>query len=267
MKEPTTFTPSSSASALPASPLTNNAKPPVPALLFAATILLGAFLLFQVQPLIAKLILPWFGGSAAVWTSCMLFFQMALLGGYAYAHWVNGLAGRKQTLVHIALLAVSLLSLPILPNPRWKPLGGEDPLLRIIGLLTATVGLPYFLLSSTSPLLQSWYSRTNGGAMPYRFFALSNAGSMLGLLTYPVLIEPNLTSGVQAWMWSGSYVAFVLVCGLVAWMARDAHARVAVVTDTPDTATAAPTWRDRFIWMGLAACASALLLAVTNHIT
>src|ERR1700733_3924958 len=127
MKAPTTSTLSSSASASPASPLTNSVR--VPALLFAATILLSAFLLFQVQPLIAKLILPWFGGSAAVWTSCMLFFQMALLGGYAYAHWVNGRAGRKQTIIHAALLAVSLVSLPILPSPGWKPQGGEDPLL------------------------------------------------------------------------------------------------------------------------------------------
>lgn len=237
----------------------------MPSLFFGVTILLGAFLLFQVQPLIAKLILPWFGGSAAVWTSCMLFFQVALLGGYAYAHWVNAQPGRRQTVIHLGLLALSLLSLPILPNPAWKPHGAEDPLLRILGLLAATVGLPYFLLSSTSPLLQSWYSRSNGGAMPYRFFALSNGGSMLGLLTYPVLIEPYLTSGAQAWMWTLSYVAFVLVCASVAWMARDAHGTVTAMKDAPHAA--APSWRDRFVWMGLAACASALLLAVTNHLT
>ena len=245
--------------------LTGNGRPRVPALLFAATILLSAFLLFQVQPLIAKLILPWFGGSAAVWTSCMLFFQMALLGGYAYAHWVNGQTGRKQTIIHLVLLALSFFSLPILPSPAWKPQGVEDPLLRILGLLAATVGLPYFLLSSTSPLLQSWYSRSNGGAMPYRFFALSNAGSMLGLLTYPVLIEPYLTSGQQAWMWSISYVAFVLVCGVVAWRSRDSHG--ARSSDASVPAGAKPSWTDRLVWMGLAACASALLLAVTNHLT
>src|SRR3984885_501480 len=210
MKAPTTSTPLSSENESPALPPTGSGTPRVPALLFAATILLSAFLLFQVQPLIAKLILPWFGGSAAVWTSCMLFFQMALLGGYAYAHWVTGQNGRKQTAIHLVLLAVSFLSLPIVPSVWWKPQGGEDPLLRILGLLAVTVGLPYFLLASTSPLLQSWYSRANGGAMPYRFFALSNAGSMLGLLTYPVLVEPYLTSGQQAWMWSISYVAFVL---------------------------------------------------------
>ncbi len=218
------------------------------------------------QPLIAKLILPWFGGSAAVWTSCMLFFQMALLGGYAYAHWLSGQAGRRQTIVHLTLLALSFLSLPILPSAWWKPQGGEDPLLRIIGLLTATVGLPYFLLASTSPLLQSWYSRANGGAMPYRFFALSNAGSMLGLLTYPVLVEPYLTSGVQAWMWSISYVVFVLVCAVVAWKSGVLGSDRA--RHVPDAApTSPPQWSERLIWMGLAACASALLLAVTNHLT
>src|ERR1700692_3716075 len=138
MKAPTTSTPSSSESASPALQPIDSGR--VPALLFAATILLSAFLLFQVQPLIAKLILPWVGGSAAVWTSCMLFFQMALLGGYAYAHWLNGQPGRRQTIIHLALLALSFLSLPILPKDFWKPHGGEDPLLRIIGLLAATVG-------------------------------------------------------------------------------------------------------------------------------
>src|SRR5579863_2113660 len=265
MKGPTISTPSSSENASPASPLTGNSIPRVPALLFAVTILLSAFLLFQVQPLIAKLILPWFGGSAAVWTSCMLFFQMALLGGYAYAHWVTGQTGRKQTAIHLVLLALSFLSLPILPSPAWKPQGGEDPLLRILGLLAVTVGLPYFLLASTSPLLQSWYSRSNGGAMPYRFFALSNAGSMLGLLTYPILVEPYLRSGQQAWMWSISYVVFVLVCGVVAWRSRGAHSQPGGTVPVP--VGAKPSWSDRLVWMGLAACASALLLAVTNHIT
>src|SRR5271167_4649998 len=214
MKGPTTSTPWSSESESPVSQPT--ASPRVPKALFGAAILLSAFLLFQVQPLIAKLILPWFGGSAAVWTSCMLFFQFALLGGYAYAHWLSEQSGRRQTAVHLALLAFSLLSLPILPSVWWKPGGPGDPLLRILGLLAATVGLPYFLLSSTSPLLQSWYSRSNGGAMPYRFFALSNAGSMLGLLTYPVLIEPYLTNRQQAWMWSISYLVFVVLCSAVA---------------------------------------------------
>ena len=201
----------------------------------------------------------------------MLFFQMALLGGYAYAHWLNGQAGRRQRIVHLTLLALSFISLPILPAAWWKPQGGEDPLLRIIGLLAATVGLPYFLLASTSPLLQSWYSRSNGGAMPYRFFALSNAGSMLGLLTYPVLIEPYLTSGVQAWMWSISYVVFVLVCAVVSWRSGAWRSEI-LGSDRAGQAPAVPAgppppWSERLVWMGLAACASALLLSVTNHLT
>ncbi len=240
-------------------------KPRVPAIFFALTILLSAFLLFQIQPLIAKLILPWFGGSAAVWTSCMLFFQMALLGGYAYAHWLNGMKGSRQVMIHAGLLAVSFLSLPILPSEFWKPATPGDPLLRILGLLTATVGLPYFLLSSTSPLLQTWYSRANGGAMPYRFFALSNAGSMLGLLAYPVFVEPWLTNHNQAWMWSGAYATFAVLCAIVAFRARSGTSSH---SDTmPDTSGPAPTAGDRVLWMTLAACASALLLAVTNHLT
>jgi hypothetical protein len=263
---------SSSASESPALQLT--ASPPrVPAILFGGTILVSAFLLFQVQPLIAKLILPWFGGSAAVWTSCMLFFQMALLGGYAYAHWLSGQPGARQTIIHIGLLAFSFLSLPIVPSPWWKPTGPEDPLLRILGLLTVTVGLPYFLLSSTSPLLQSWYSRANGGAMPYRFFALSNAGSMAGLLAYPVLVEPYLTSGRQAWMWSIAYAVFAVTCATVAFLSRRAHvespllAEEAALSSGNAASGNAPTWSDRLLWMGLAASASALLLAVTNHLT
>ncbi len=246
---------------------TNNtgARPRVPAIFFALTILLSAFLLFQIQPLIAKLILPWFGGSAAVWTSCMLFFQMALLGGYAYAHWLNGMKGSRQVMIHAGLLALSFLSLPILPSEFWKPSTPGDPLLRILGLLTATVGLPYFLLSSTSPLLQTWYSRANGGAMPYRFFALSNAGSMLGLLAYPVFVEPWLTNHHQAWMWSGAYATFAILCAIVAFRARSGTSSA---SDTmPETTGPAPTMGDRVLWMTLAACASALLLAVTNHLT
>jgi SAM-dependent methyltransferase len=232
--------------------------------LFGVTILLSAFLLFQVQPLIAKLILPWFGGSAAVWTSCMLFFQMALLGGYAYAHWLIKQTTARQTIIHPGLLALSLLSLPILPSAWWKPEGAADPLLRILGLLAVTVGLPYFLLSSTSPLLQSWYSRSTGGAMPYRFFALSNIGSMLGLLSYPILVEPNLTNRTQAWMWSVAYVAFALVCAIVAIRS---HGKRIEESAAETEYVVAPRLADRLLWVSLAACASALLLAVTNHLT
>jgi SAM-dependent methyltransferase len=262
MKGQTTSTLSLSESESQASPLTGSAT--VPAVLFGLTIIVSAFLLFQVQPLIAKLILPWFGGSAAVWTSCMLFFQLALLGGYAYAHWLSGLSGRKQAAIHCALLALSLAVLPIVPSAWWKPQGAEDPLLRILGLLTATVGLPYFLLSATSPLLQSWYSRSNGGAIPWRFFALSNAGSMAGLLAYPIFIEPELTNREQAWSWSLAYTAFALLCAIVAFKVRRRAVHAERVAEAPGPA---PSLSERILWMALAACASALLLAVTNHLT
>ncbi|MCU1330569.1 MAG: integral rane protein-like protein [Bryobacterales bacterium] len=195
----------------------------------------------------------------------MLFFQMALLGGYAYAHWLNGKSGSRQVMIHAGLLAVSFLCLPILPREFWKPAEPGDPLLGILGLLTATVGLPYFLLSSTSPLLQTWYSRSNGGAMPYRFFALSNAGSMLGLLAYPVLVEPWLTNHSQAWMWSVGYGLFAVLCATVAFRARSG---VTLASEAATTAPGpAPAWKERALWVALAACASALLLAVTNHLT
>ncbi len=248
---------------MPSSP--ERASRGVSTLLFGLTILLSAFLLFQVQPLIAKLILPWFGGSAAVWTTCMLFFQLALLGGYAYAHWLIDHPGRRQTYIHVGLMVLSLAALPILPSATWKPVPGADPLWRILGLLAATVGLPYFLLSSTSPLLQSWFSKSTGGAMPYRFFALSNIGSMVGLLSYPILVEPWLRNGEQAWMWSGGYVLFVVVCATVALKSRST--RVAAEQTEAAPSGPAPTMGDRALWMVLAACPSALLLAMTNHLT
>ena len=143
-------------------------------LLYAVTIFLSAFLLFQVQPLIAKIILPWFGGSAAVWSAAMMFFQLSLLAGYGYAHFLGKAKAKTQLMVHGALLLVSCALLPILPNPIWKPDEAGDPTLRILVLLAATIGLPYFILSSTSPLLQVWYVRRTGNQVPYRLFALSN---------------------------------------------------------------------------------------------
>jgi len=233
--------------------------------LYAVTIFLSAFLLFQVQPMIAKLILPWFGGSAAVWVTCMLFFQIALLLGYGYAHFiVRSVPLQRQAIVHISLLVLSLATLPILPNPRWKPAGGDDPLFGIMGLLSLTVGLPYMLLSSTSPLLQSWYSRSREGAFPYRFFALSNLGSMLALLSYPILVEPYLSNRTQAWIWSVAFVAFAACCIAVALASRKGQAAAAAVI--PDEAPA-PAWNVRLLWMLLSAAASGLLLALTNHMT
>jgi SAM-dependent methyltransferase len=231
--------------------------------LYAVTIFASAFLLFQIEPMIAKMVLPWFGGSAAVWTTCLLFFQTVLLAGYLYAHVaVNRLAPRTLVWLHLALLAASLMLLPVIPNPAWKPMGNEDPSWRILGLLAVTLGLPYLLLSATSPMVQAWYARTHQQAAPYRLFALSNAGSMLALVTYPLLVEPKLSTKHQAWGWSAGYVAYVVLCGAVAWGAR--HGRT-----LPDEAAEGepPGWKLQLMWLSLAACGSTLLLAVTNHLT
>jgi hypothetical protein len=172
-----------------------------------------------VQPIVAKMILPWFGGSSAVWSTCMLFFQIVLLLGYLYAHWLHEkLRGRVQAVVHIGALAISCALLPILPNPSWKTAGGA-PSLKILALLAVTVGLPYFLLASTSPLLQAWYARTHKSGLPYRLFALSNFASMLALLSYPLLVEPNLPTRMQAYGWSGGYLCFAVLCAITAWRA------------------------------------------------
>ncbi len=251
--------------------------------LYAVTIFLSAFLLFQVQPLIAKIILPWFGGSAAVWSAAMLFFQVSLLAGYAYAHFLIGkVTPKKQWQIHGGLLLVSLALLPILPSPNWKPTAVGDPTLRILLLLAATIGLPYFLLSSTSPLLQAWYVRRTGSKVPYKLFALSNFGSLLGLLSFPFFVEPNLTSREQAWAWSGVFAVFVLLCGAVAMISREAlaplevkdvepaplrNARPLVATLDPPSEAAAPDWRELLLWVSLAACASVLLVSLTNHLS
>src|SRR5260370_1384797 len=191
-------------------------------ILCAPTIVVSAFLLFQVQPLIAKIILPWFGGSAAVWSAAMLFFQLLLLAGYGYAHLsIRFLRPKAQMALHVALLAISCVLLPIVPSPLWKPSEAGDPTLRILMLLGATIGLPYFLLSSTSPLLQAWFVRRSGAGVPYRLFALSNFGSMLALVSYPFLVEPRLATRPQAFTWSGAYIPFALLCAFTAWVRRN----------------------------------------------
>ena len=263
--------PSSSESASPASLLTSSLGPDVqrqrgaPLALYAATIFVSAFLLFEVEPIIAKIVVPWFGGSAAVWTTCLLFFQSVLLAGYLYAHAATRrLAPRTQVLVHIGLLAASILTLPVIPNSGWKPMGNEDPSWRILGLLTVTLGLPYLLLSATSPMLQAWYARSHRNALPYRLFALSNAGSMLALVSYPVLVEPVFSTGHQAWGWSAGYLGFVILCGSVAWRAR---VGLSPVSDVEAADGPPPGWGLQLAWVSFAACGSALLLAVTNHLT
>ena len=231
---------------------------------YGLTIFLSAFLLFQVQPLIGKMILPWFGGSAAVWTTCMLFFQLVLLLGYFYSHWVTRfLTPSRQGLVHGSLLLISLLLIPISPSLGWKPTGAEDPTLRILGLLTVSIGLPYFVLSTTGPLLQAWFARERSGLVPYRLFALSNFGSMLALLAYPVAVEPVFPTVWQSYLWSGLYVCFAGACALLAWRGRTG---IPIVQQTHHEGRA-PRWTDKVLWAALAACPSILMVADTSFLT
>ncbi|MEY2881133.1 MAG: hypothetical protein RLZZ15_3513 [Verrucomicrobiota bacterium] len=251
-------------------------------LAFAVTIFSGAFLLFQVQPLIGKYILPWFGGGPGVWTTCMVFFQVVLLGGYAYAHFLGKLLRpRAQAVVHLALLAAALLALPITPSEQWKPLPGADPAWQILALLAANLGLPYLVLSATGPLMQEWFRRTVPGASPYRLYALSNVGSLLALVSYPFFFETQFTRLAQARFWSWGLVGYALCAGVCAWRVwrqpdsanAPAPAAADVDHDAVDTArarAAAPAPRaplgQRALWLLLPACASVLLLAVTNKI-
>ncbi len=249
--------------------------------LVAATIALSAFLLFLVQPIIAKQILPWFGGTSAVWTTCMVFFQVLLLAGYAYAHALTRYASaRGQARVHIALLALSLLLLPIIPRETLKPGGEEDAAIAIIVLLAVTIGLPYFLLSSTGPLLQRWVAHRFPEKTVYRLFALSNFGSLIGLLAFPFAIEPFASSTMQSNVWSGAYVLFAIACAATAWLAQRApppvrlEPRAATTHGTslsqnaaPYDGERAPSAYDYLLWLTLAALGSVLLLATTSHIT
>ena len=230
-------------------------------MIYAATIFLSSFLLFLVQPLIARLILPWFGGSAAVWTTCMLFFQMLLLAGYAYAHGLGKLAGRRQAIVHTVLLAAALATLPIAPAESWKPAGEDEPVTRILLLLAATVGLPYFLLASTSPLIQLWFARARPQENPYRLFALSNLASLIALLGYPFAVEPFLTASEQVNVWSWLFAAFAVLCSALSWLTPKASA-------SQEQTQVGPLPKERVLWwLALSATGSVLLLAVTNHLT
>jgi tetratricopeptide (TPR) repeat protein len=256
---------------------------------YGLTIFTGAFLLFQVQPLIGKYILPWFGGAPSVWTTCMLFFQVVLLAGYGYAHLASRRLNLKwQASTQLALTAAAVCFLPAIPSDSWKPNGTGDPTWRIIGLLSATIGLPYLVLAATSPLLQHWFARTNSGKSPYRLYALSNVGSLLALASYPTLFEPHFTRQAQASIWASGLVAYGLGLGLCArkvwatsceprdrWASSPSPApHGEVESDTPASrlSSSAPEKRGRLgfdvrpiFWIALPSCASAFLLATTNR--
>ncbi|MBI4196175.1 MAG: fused MFS/spermidine synthase [Betaproteobacteria bacterium] len=239
-------------------------------ILYALTIFTSAFLLFLVQPIVAKQILPWFGGSAAVWTTCLVFFQFLLLFGYAYSDWTTRkLNSRTQITLHIALLVASLASLPIIADASWKPDGDDDPTWRILGLLAATIGLPYFLLSTTGPLVQAWFARTFPAGTVYRLFALSNFGSLLALIAYPFAVEPWIATLQQSYGWTAAYVSFVLLC--IASALYSVRHQIRFAAAAPAVAAAndgpVPRFKDYALWLLLPAMGSFMLLGVTNHIT
>jgi hypothetical protein len=254
-------------------------------MLHAAVIFVSAFLIFLVQPLIAKQILPWFGGSAAVWATCLLFFQTALLAGYAYAHAITQwLSLRRQVLLHSALLLLACVTMPILVDAYWRPSGQEEPISRILLLLAATIGLPYFLLATTTPLVGAWYARRYRTAAPYRLFALSNFASLLALLGFPFLIEPTLGNRETALGWSALFAVFALLCAALAWrtlrvVGREAPPSAAAMPEPgqvarPGAAGAGePGGRvgsgalGSLAWVGFSAVGSALLLGVSSHLT
>jgi hypothetical protein len=213
-----------------------------------------------------RLVLPWFGGSASVWTVVVLFFQVTLVLGYLYAHLlVRYVPPRRQWLVHVPVLLLTLLVLPILPAASWKPTGNHDPTLRILGLLIVTIGPPFFALSTTGPLLQAWYAR--GPGRPYRFYALSNLASLLGLLSYPLLVEPRVGTHSQAYAWSVAYGVFVALGIVIAVTASRAAPATVPAQTAPRATERRAGWSAHLLWLALAAIPSLLFLSVTNQLT
>lgn len=237
-------------------------------ILFAFSIFLSAFLLFQIQPMIGKFILPWFGGTPAVWSTAMLFFQVMLTGGYAYAYWL--VKQKKQGWIHLALIGVTLALLsalgllwssPITPSADLRPADVSFPVWNILFLLFISVGLPYFVLASNGTLMQAWFSRAFPERSYARLYALSNVGSLFGLLAYPVLVEPSLTLRGQGWAWAGGFVLFALVSGAISYRARNENGHVVI------TASEKPSAALRVLWIVLSGTASLFLLSVTNQIS
>lgn len=243
-------------------------------LLDAAVVFLGAFLLFLIQPTYSKYILPWFGGAPLVWATALVFFQTALLAGYAYTHWlIAKVSAGRQLALHGTLLLLSFLLLPVIPGDAWKPAGGDAPTWRILAMLVVTLGLPYILLASTSPLIQAWIARYRHQIVPYRMFSLSNFASLLGLLSYPFLIEPALGLDAQFRVWSWTYVVYaVALGGLLVLTARTVklQPRQAIAAAHPmpaNDAHGSATGTSQLLWIALAACPSILFLATTQHLT
>ena len=233
--------------------------------MFVAAIGLGSFLSFVVQPLIARQLLPWFGGAPAVWTTCLVFFQMALVAGYGYAGVVTRLPARRQALLHVVVAAGAMLFLPILADVGSPATDSQHPTWRALVILVRTVGVPYVILAAGAPLLQDW-ARRRSGREPIRLYAISNAASLSALVAYPVVVEPLLPIARQAWAWSALFLIYVGLAALCArTLMRSAGATVVSAHASDDTAAHTPMI-DRVLWFGASAIGSALLMAATNQL-
>ena len=240
---------------------------------YSTAIFLSAFLLFSVQLVLAKYLLPWFGGTPAVWTTCMFFFQSLLVAGYAYAHLITTRFNhRTQGICQLALLGASLAlliwlgfiwGLPLRPDATWRPHGSSHPLWHLVLILSVSSGLQYFVLSSSGPLLQSWLTQTHRSQSPYRLYAFSNLGSLLGLLSYPFAVEPWMSLRQQAWLWSGGYVLYAILTG---FLAVNVAGRGRAMVTSHQSKTPKPGLYTHAIWLGLAMWACIVFLATTNRI-
>lgn len=239
-----------------------------PPALFAVTVFASAALVFMVEPMVAKLVLPLLGGASSVWNTSLAFFQAALLAGYAYAHLLQRIGRvRLQAVVHCMVVAAAALVLPLRIDELFGPPSSEHPALWLLGVLAASVGAPFAVLSATAPLVQAWHARTVGeadGREPYVLYAASNLGSLLALLAYPILVEPVVTLHAQTFGWSLGYGAFgLLLAGLAVLCARAPEIAARARAD----AAPAVTWRERLTWLVLAAIPSSLMLGVTTYLT
>ena len=238
-----------------------------PGLIYKLLIFLAAWLLFSIQPMISKFILPWFGGSPSVWTTALLFFQLLLLAGYAFTHWLHSRNLYFQKFIYLLVLAAALLSL-FWNWPEAQQISvTTEPIGQILLLLLTSIGLPYFVLAGVSPLLQAWFSRQPGRPSPYGLYVWSNTGSLLGLISYPIVVEPLWSLNQQRTLWYAFFV--LLLAGLLYLLGRfrpDVSLASAELRPA-ESQSLAPNWRSRLGWLIWPLMASFLLLAVTNHIT
>ncbi len=244
---------------------------------FAFTLFISATLLFSIQPMFTKMVLPLLGGTPAVWNTAMMFFQAALLAGYAYAHLTTRLLGTKrQAILHLALMIVALVTLPVVASDTWQPPANSNPVFWLVGLLFVSIGLPFFVIAANAPMLQSWFGRTGhpAAANPYFLYSASNLGSMLALLSYPLLIEPLLRLEQQSWVWTGTYAALAFltaVCAILIWRTVDPGKLIPVFAAAGERGSRpsneSVTTRQRVKWLVLSFAPSSLLLGVTTFLT